>query len=315
MYKKGAKLILRPPKSIYSIQKMPITYDLQNFDRKIERIPIAFQSSQNQILHGSFYHASNIKCDCCLIYLHGNASNQLEGRYLVSIFAPLGIPVFCFDFAGCGCSSGKYISLGYYETLDVGAVLSLLTTDFGMNQFLLWGRSMGAAVSILSLEKYSNILAAVVDSPYTSIVSLMTQLARSKKIPKWLIKRSIQKIRKRIQKKAQFDIYEVSPISKVENIEKPIFFIHGTEDLFVVPDNSQQLFDSCPSQFKEIHLVPGEHDSDRPQDILKMATTFLCRSIGMYITFSDDSAPNESPPNQASRQHYRNVQDMIDSME
>lgn len=320
MLKKGAKLIIRPPQSKYDIDKLPLVVEVPNFG-EVQRTSIPFSNEREQTMYGSLYKAPKPLNDACVIYLHGNASNQLEGRFLVSLFCPIGISVFCFDFAGCGCSEGKYISLGYFEAQDLNIIIDMLESQFGFQQFILWGRSMGATVSILALESSDKIKAAVADSPYISIKSLVKQLGRARKVPDFIIKSSTESVRNKVSEKANFDIYDVSPLEKVNHIKKPILFIHGIDDKFVIKKNSEILFSRCSSEYKEILLVPGEHDSNRPAETIKYATTFLCKAVGIIIQFSKPlSSPNSgtnlsiNKDAQNSSQHFNSVNDMFNKM-
>ena len=263
------------------------------------------------ILVNYHYQAPKPTKNACVIYLHGNASNQLEGRFLVSLFCPIGISVFCFDFAGCGCSEGKYISLGFFETQDLDTIIDLLEKQFNFDQFILWGRSMGASVSILSLERSDKIKAAVADSPYISIKSLIKQLGRAKSVPDFIIKSSTESVRKKVLEKANFDINDVSPLEKVQSITKPILFIHGIDDKFVIKKNSEILYNRCTSEYKEIQLVPAE--------TIKYATTFLCKAIGLSIQFAKPKYESEenlsiNKEAQSSNQHFNSVNDMFGKM-
>jgi pimeloyl-ACP methyl ester carboxylesterase len=103
----------------------------------------------------------------CVVYMHGNASSQWEGQFLIPNLCPRGIAVFCFDFAGCGASDGEFISLGHFETMDVEFLLQSLLETFRLGPFVLWGRSMGAATSLL--VRHPAVVGIVVDSAYTSI--------------------------------------------------------------------------------------------------------------------------------------------------
>jgi alpha/beta superfamily hydrolase len=53
-----------------------------------------------------------------------------------------------FDFVGSGISEGEYISLGYYESMDLQTIISFLLKE-GNSKIHLWGRSMGAATSTI----------------------------------------------------------------------------------------------------------------------------------------------------------------------
>jgi hypothetical protein len=42
----------------------------------------------------------------CVIYMHGNAGNKLEGLEYAPLLLPMGFDLFTFDFSGCGNSEG-----------------------------------------------------------------------------------------------------------------------------------------------------------------------------------------------------------------
>ena len=64
----------------------------------------------------------------------------------------MGYQVFSFDFSGSGLSEGEYVSLGYYEAMDLDTVVSYLQMSEDVKSIVLWGRSMGA-VSALAYAK------------------------------------------------------------------------------------------------------------------------------------------------------------------
>ena len=57
--------------------------------------------------------------------------------------------MFSFDFAGTGNSVGKYISLGWYESLDLIVILGQLKKMQKITKIALWGRSMGAVTALM----------------------------------------------------------------------------------------------------------------------------------------------------------------------
>ena len=58
-----------------------------------------------------------------------------------------------FDFAGCGVSGGDHVTLGLDERDQVAAVLKRLKADEPAAEFVIWGRSMGAASALLYADK------------------------------------------------------------------------------------------------------------------------------------------------------------------
>ena len=48
----------------------------------------------------------------CVVYLHSQSTNRLEGRFLIDYLLPKKISLMTFDFGGAGASSEKYLTLG-----------------------------------------------------------------------------------------------------------------------------------------------------------------------------------------------------------
>jgi len=55
----------------------------------------------------------------CVIYMHGNAGNKMEGLEYWKILAEQGINLCTFDFSGCGNSEGDWVTLGHKEKFDL----------------------------------------------------------------------------------------------------------------------------------------------------------------------------------------------------
>jgi alpha/beta superfamily hydrolase len=83
-----------------------------------------------------------------VIYMHGNASNKMEGLSYFKDILPLGINLFCFDFSGCGNSEGDWVTLGWKEKDDLECVINYLKSLESVSKIGFWGRSMGAATAL-----------------------------------------------------------------------------------------------------------------------------------------------------------------------
>jgi len=67
----------------------------------------------------------------------------------VSPIIESGFSLLTFDFSGSGISDGEYVSLGWYESMDVQSVVESVRTRSEVGNIYLWGRSMGGATSII----------------------------------------------------------------------------------------------------------------------------------------------------------------------
>jgi pimeloyl-ACP methyl ester carboxylesterase len=106
----------------------------------------------------------------CVVYLHGNSGNRLEGLKCLNSVASNGFSLCVFDFAGSGQSDGEYVSLGVQESEDVVVVLATLRRH-ALRSFTLWGRSMGAVTALLHQSHYvdTSVLSCIVDSAFTNL--------------------------------------------------------------------------------------------------------------------------------------------------
>ncbi len=61
-----------------------------------------------------------------MIYLHSHNGNRLEGFNLMEKFIKKNICFVLIDFRANGMSSGKYVTLGWLETIDINRVIKFL---------------------------------------------------------------------------------------------------------------------------------------------------------------------------------------------
>jgi dipeptidyl aminopeptidase/acylaminoacyl peptidase len=188
------------------------------------------------------------------------------------------------------------------------AAAAVVRRDFGIETIALWGRSMGAAATLLSLPE-SDFVCAVCDSPYSDLRVLFLEIGRGLHVPKWLCKRTIKRARKKSAKKVGCDLTAVRPLDSCAECDKPVFFIHGKSDKFVRPSHSQILFDASPSQDKELRFVEGTHNSDRPGAVVLEATQWVCRHLGLIVRFSNVDPP--VMPQGDGEQHFADAADML----
>lgn len=184
---------------------------------------------------------------------------------LFSILLPYNITVFAFDFTGSGLSEGDYVSLGFYEKQDVGTVVEYLWSTKRVSRIGLWGRSMGAATSIMYASTDQSIAGIVVDSPFTSLEDLSMELVHSYQswIPKKMIKMGINLIRKSIIGKAGFDIRACGPLECAGSCFVPGLFAHAENDDFIKIHHSEKLYETYAGD-KNMIRFEGDHNSARP---------------------------------------------------
>merc|ERR1719210_2785225 len=153
--------MIRPPREQYSLSDFgPSSFHIG--DDVFERKDLQLLNGRGQKLECSHFrpripeNGDNPKLPC-VVYLHGMCSSRLEVSDTLNALLTRGLTVFCLDFAGCGQSEGEYISLGYFEEQDVQVVVQHLRQSGNVSTIGLWGRSMGAAASVLRVAADSTL--------------------------------------------------------------------------------------------------------------------------------------------------------------
>uniref|UniRef100_A0A6B2L2K4 Serine aminopeptidase S33 domain-containing protein n=1 Tax=Arcella intermedia TaxID=1963864 RepID=A0A6B2L2K4_9EUKA len=225
----------------------------------------------------------------CVIYLHGNAGCRLDAMDCLDLVSFYDLSLCCFDFCGCGLSEGDFVTLGWNEKHDIEVVMEYLIEHEKFSSFILWGRSMGAVSILLYLDllgkeqpkKLEPILGVILDSPFSNLYTLASELAQSQ--GKWivtpLVSLGLYGLRKAIRKKVNFDIKEMDLLPIVGKLTTPALFLHGKDDDFVIPEHSAKLFKSYGSTQKTYQLVKGTHNCCRGSDFYDHASVFIFNTL------------------------------------
>jgi pimeloyl-ACP methyl ester carboxylesterase len=274
--------IVRPPRRDYSLDSLPSTFSSSE-GHQFACHSVTFVNDRNQKLIGSIYVDTRYRLTSglpCVIYLHGNASSQLEGQFLVPNLCPYGFAVYLFDFAGCGHSDGDYVSLGLWETSDINFLIHQLSNSFNFTRFVLWGRSMGAATALLC--RNANVRGIIVDSAYTSIKGIVKSLAKRIGIPKWIVSLAMWFLVYTVWDVAGFDVREVRPKDAcVLEGNPPMMMAHSPQDEFVSFEMGEKLFRKYSSRDKTLIEVEGGHNAPRPAHWFRECYRFVFQKAGV----------------------------------
>lgn len=310
LVRKAVNAIIRPPRSTYDDNALPLVLDAGD-NHNYNRFPVYLQNERGQRLVGSIYYESKynpLNGGPCVMYLHGNASSQLEGQFLVPNFCPYGIFVFCFDFAGCGLSDGDYVSLGYFESQDVNFLIRTLHKQFAMGPFVLWGRSMGAATTLIVDNPY--VIAKISDSAFTSVPDMCAAIAKSMSLPSFFIPMVIWFLKKMVLKTAEFDIESISPLNCQQECPVPCVFGHAENDKFIPFEQCRELYNRYGNPMKHIMMLEGGHNSKRDIGWITLGVTF---ALDMLSIPADNIQISECRKLQSASHHFGSFETMLNS--
>lgn len=276
------KAIIRPPRDIYTEEDLiePVfeyrgkTYLRKDYD---------LLSSQGYILKCSFIEPDDVSRPTAempvVIYLHGNSSSRLEGLRMLHLLLKLDINLFVFDFAGSGMSGGEYISLGYHEQNDVGIVVDFVEKLPGVGKIGLWGRSMGAATTMLYAHTDDRVEAIVMDSPFTDFRRLAKEMCQTMiNLPGFLIQAALGIVNQTVKNKNGMDVNKLRPIDAAEKTNTPAIFIHAMKDELISWQHSKDLCEKYAGE-KSLKSCEGGHNSKRPKEILEAVGEFYCKYL------------------------------------
>ena len=239
---------------------------------------------QEHILRGSLWKVLDTTIadnKSCILYLHPNSGSRADvvRTKIMSVAAQAKCAVCGFDFAGCGLSEGNNISLGVREKEDVCRIIEILLSK-GVRRIILWGRSMGAATSVMTQGAYHPLLQGVIvgmilDSPFTSFNGLAHEYSHTHvPLSSLVLPPAIAYLRSTILSKHHFDITYMNPAAAGEYITVPTIVLSGNTDKIVSPKLSKELYQSFPGPKMHI-LFNGGHNSQRPAVIIEVIRVFI----------------------------------------
>ena len=289
------KFIIRPPRDDYT-ELMLGSPDFSFKGKKYKRKDYEIMSSQGYMMKCSFVeptkkYRSSIEMPVVL-YLHGNSSSRIEGFHIAGELLKRNINLFVIDFPGCGLSEGEYISLGYHESDDVGNVINFIEKLPGVGRIGIWGRSMGAATTMIYAHRDSRVKAICLDSPFADFSKLAKELTlKQVNLPGFLINGALSIVRSTVLKKNGLDIDKLKPIDVADKTFQPAIFIHAINDELINVQHSIDLFNKYGGQEKSLKCCDkGGHNTKR--------TTMIMNEIGeffnKYLVLGSDDINNNN---------------------
>lgn len=239
-----------------------ISYNLLNPERKqIKGLPenLTFEEvsfhpiSEDLELKGWFLPTAESK-KRTIIFAHGYGGNRLE-KFEVAKFLLNNFNVFVFDFRNSGESEADKTTIGQYEKRDLLGAINYIQNRFNnRHEIGLIGYSMGAATAAITAAEKPEIKAVVMDSSFADLKPyLKGNLPVWSELPAFPFNWFILNIGTRL-----FGVSpaEVRPIKAVQDIDSPIFFIHGQKDNQVPVDNVKKLYEYSSNPRDRIWRVP-----------------------------------------------------------
>lgn len=200
-------------------------------------------------LYGEYFDFGG---DRCVIILPGRCESLIYSYYFAPPYQQAGCNVLVIDTRSHGKSEGTYNSIGVQESRDVKAWAELVCERFGNKQVYIHGICIGTSAGLFAMAREdcpACIAGIVTEGCYVSFRETFKRHMIADKRPLFPVLDTVMWL---IKKHTGTNVYKDKPLAAVKKIHQRALFLFGEQDIFSIPEKSQQLYDACASRDKQI---------------------------------------------------------------
>jgi uncharacterized protein len=254
----------------------------KRFDEKwyetVRKDGLWIHSPNDYLLNTVFLKPLNTKNT--VIICHGVTENKTNSIKYARLFERLGFNSVIYDHRRHGESGGKTTSFGYYEKLDLQAIVHSIREKIGEDALLgIHGESMGAATTILYAGTFDDDADFhIVDCPFSDFTEQVLHVLRMETPLRSTMALRIANLF--LKMRDGYTLNLVSPREVIENVQKPMLFFHSMKDEFILPYMTEELYQAKPGDKMLKLFEKGAHAksfNDNPESYEKTVKEFLQR--------------------------------------
>ncbi len=239
---------------------------------------VEFKSASGLRIRGWFIRGNT---EGCVVLGPGKGANRWDVLSYAPFLYRAGYSVLLFDPRSTGLSQGEKYAFGYFESRDMIRAAVYLEAAYRVEHVGILGFSAGGTAAILAALEEPRIKAVVADSAFASLDRAAAGSMSG--IRKLLFKSVLPVFRIQAKRMLEVDVFEELDLTdKIRDLEKPVFFIHGTRDQVIGPGNSELLHCLAPGP-KGLWRVPGaghvQAFSHHPQAYKDRVLAFFERNL------------------------------------
>lgn len=193
-----------------------------------------------------------------VLVLHGYTGVKEEMYPFARRYWLKGCNALVPDLRCQGESEGDFIGMGCTDSRDCMLWLKEILKRDPEARIVLHGQSMGAAAALImtGMEELPSAVRAVVsDCSYTDAYSMFRAKIRDWfSLPAFPL---VNSARLMLKMRGGYDLYDASAIEAVKKSHTPTLFIHGTDDLLISSEMSEELYEAEACTKKQLLLVEG----------------------------------------------------------
>lgn len=215
-----------------------------------------------------------------VILSHGYTDNRLGSLKYVQMYLELGFNCIIYDLRGHGENEPTFTTYGLLEGRDLDALVRDARDRYQDLTILgLHGESLGAASTISSLKYRPDVDFVTADCGFSDIEGVLKEGYRKAHVPEFLA--DLADVGARIR--YHYSIKEMRPIDSLDGNEIPILFIHGENDSYILPKNSQDMAERTKG-YKECRIIPNAGHAEsvlKEPDLYRKYVSSFLKNIGI----------------------------------
>ncbi|MBR1691490.1 MAG: alpha/beta hydrolase [Lachnospiraceae bacterium] len=219
------------------------------FTGRIRERQAEIVSCDGLTLRGGYYEQKD--SHLWAVIIHGYRSRHRSMLNFAQRYYDAGYQVLLPDLRACGESEGRFLGMGWLDRKDMLGWIDWILQKDADAKIVLHGASMGGAtVMMTSGEQTPDAVRAFVeDCGYTSAWDMFSSELRLRfhlpEFPVLYLASGIARLR------AGYGLKTASSLEQVKKCQKPMLFIHGTQDDFVPFEMLDVLYQAKPGTKKQ----------------------------------------------------------------
>lgn len=223
-----------------------------SFYEKLEKTNYTVKSFDGYELHAQFLK-NPTPTDKYMIISHGYTDNRMGALKYVPMYLELGYNCIIYDLRGHGENEPTFTTYGIREGEDIYELVKDTRSRYSdISQLGLHGESLGAASTVASMKYKPDVDFAVADCGFSDIDNVLRGAYKYYHMPEFFVDMADLGARIRYG----YSLKSMRPIDSLDDNEVPILFIHGAEDSFILPKNSENMAARTKGR-SEIHFIEG----------------------------------------------------------
>jgi pimeloyl-ACP methyl ester carboxylesterase len=235
--------------------RRPITLTPASFGVPFEDVAF-YSQTDNLLLKGWYIPSVSGQNKTIIIMPGGKQTREDRSTKLLELCVALtkrGYNVLTFERRGCGQSQAARLNCRSVLGRDFDGAINYIRNRNGDSEnIILLGISIGATAAIASARGNDVIKAVICDSCFMSIPEMAKRVLLNSFRPAVIFQPGAV-----IMGRLLFGMDKESAIDKVPYIKCPLFFINGSEDKSVPPDDAYRLLKASGNPLDEIWIVDG----------------------------------------------------------